>query len=242
VWSNYLWLHGAREENHALKASLQRLAMRQESLRQLERENARLRGLLQLNESLQLRSVGARTVARTPNFLSGALYLDKGELDGVRKDAPVLSDSGVIGRVAVASGRHSQVQLLTAPDASVGAIVERTRLPGVIKGNGGSLVELRYVGNAEDVQAGDVILTSGLDGIYPKGIRIGKVVESRKGKSVFKLIQVQPAADLLRIEEALILLAKPAAVTAHDDDLSAAGEATEVAVTHVRRPTPATTR
>jgi rod shape-determining protein MreC len=95
--------------------------------------------------------------------------------------------------------------LITNPDASIGVLVERTRSPGVLKGSGNPVLSLNYIGNAEQIEAGDPVVSSGLDGIYPKGLPVGRVTESYKGKSVFRVIQVAPHADLLRIEEVLIL-------------------------------------
>ena len=117
-----------------------------------------------------------------------------------------MEGSGVLGRVVVVSPNGSQVQLITNSDASVGVMVDRTRSPGVLSGNGSFLLDLRYMSNNEPVETGDLIVTSGLDGIYPKGIPIGKVVESYKGKSAFREIRVEPLAQLVRVEEVVILV------------------------------------
>ncbi len=104
------------------------------------------------------------------------------------------------------SGHQSQVQLITNPDASVGAMLERSRTPGVLRGSGDLVLDLNYIGNTEQVAPGDVVLSSGLDGIFPKGLMIGRVVESNKGKGVFRSIKVEPVMDLIHLEEVSVLL------------------------------------
>jgi rod shape-determining protein MreC len=169
-------------------------------------ENARLHRLLSLNESLSYRSVGARVIARTPSYLANLIYINRGSEDGVRTDAAVISGDGIIGRVVLLTKRQAQVQLITNPDASIGAILEKSRTPGVLRGTGNLMLEMDYVANVEPVENGEIVLSSGLDGIYPKGIPIGKVVDSRKGKGVFRSIKVEPRMDLIRLEEVSVLL------------------------------------
>jgi rod shape-determining protein MreC len=98
------------------------------------------------------------------------------------------------------------VQLITNVDASVGAMLEHSRTPGVIRGTGENILELGYISNNEPVAVGEMILSSGLDGIYPKGLVIGKVVECKKGKDVFRSVEVEPIMDLIHLEEVLVLL------------------------------------
>ena len=206
IWRDYLWLHGAREENLRLQETVRQLSLEENTLKQVQQENLRLHRLVALNETTPLESIGAHAVGRTPSYLSNVLYVDRGSADGVRVDAPVLSGSGILGRVVLVSPHTSQVQLITNPDASVGVLLDRTRSPGVLRGTGGADLELNYISNTEQIDLGDIVTSSGLDGIFPKGLLVGKVAESRKGNSVFRIIRVQPAADLARIEEVSILL------------------------------------
>ncbi len=206
VWINYIWMVGARSENEYLRQSLYQLTRMKGAYDQTQQENARLRRLLSLNEALSLKSIGAHVIARTPNYLSNVVYIDRGLADGVPVDAAVISGDGIVGRVVLATKHQAQVQLITNPDASVGAILERTRTPGVLRGTGDLLLEMVYVANTEQVEVGETVLSSGLDGIYPKGITIGKVVDSHKGKGVFRSIKVEPRMDMIRLEEVSILL------------------------------------
>lgn len=204
-WTDYLWLHGAREENRQLKGTLQQIKLRDAALLEARRENERLRELLGFKEGFPGEILGARIVGRTPAYLSNIMLIDRGARDGVEIDMPVVTGEGIIGRVILVSPNNSQVQLISNADASVGVVVERTRSPGVLRGTGDPLLNLLYIGNSDPVEAGDLILTSGLDGIFPKGLPVGQVVESKQGKLVFREIQVKPIADLVRIEEVLIL-------------------------------------
>ncbi len=211
AWRNYVWLHGAREENQRLQQTVQQLTLRDSALTQMKDENTRLQRLLSFNQELGLQSLGARIVGRTPSFLSNVLVIDRGSDDGVRVDSPVVSGEGVVGRVVLVSRHDSQVQLISNPDAAIGVMLESTRSAGILKGTGTTMLDLHYLSNAERVEPGDRVLSSGLDGIYPKGIPVGRVVETRKGKSVFRVVQVAPVADLIHLEEVLVVLgqAKP---------------------------------
>ena len=206
VWHNYIWTVGARAENERLLQTVHKLLLINNSYAQSQKENERLRHLLSLNDRLEFRSIGARVVARTPGFLSNLVYIDRGSEEGVYPDAAVLSGDGIIGRVILVTKHQSQVQLISNPDASIGALLEQTRTPGVLQGSGDALLDMAYVGNAEPVKVGDIVVSSGLDGIYPKGLPIGKVVDSRKGKGVFRFIKVEPRVDLIRVEEVSVLL------------------------------------
>jgi rod shape-determining protein MreC len=206
VCRNYLWTVGARAENEQLRQSVHELMLLKNSYEQSKQENARLHRLLSLNESLSYRSVGARVIARTPSYLSNLIYINRGSEDGVRTDAAVISGDGIIGRVVHITKHQAQVQLITNPDASVGAILEKSRTPGVLRGTGNLMLEMDYVANIEPVENGEIVLSSGLDGIYPKGIPIGNVVDSRNGNGVFRSIMVEPRMDMVRLEEVSVLL------------------------------------
>jgi rod shape-determining protein MreC len=181
------------------------MSLRLEALEQARLENERLQRLLGMTGNIPFRSIGARVVGRTPNYMSNTLYVDRGWEAGVTRDDPVLSAAGILGRVVLVSRYYSQVQLITNADASTGVMVEHSRSPGVLKGSGDSVLSLEYISNTEQVDVGDNIVSSGLDGIYPKGLSVGKVIESRKGTYVFRIIRVQPSADLLHVEEVLVL-------------------------------------
>jgi rod shape-determining protein MreC len=212
IWHNYFWLVGAREENRRLKEALNRLSFLNRSYEEARQENERLKSLLAMSESISegadIRMIGARVSARTPEFLANILYVDRGSKHGVSVNAPVLSGDGIVGRVVLVTEFYSQVQLITNPDASIGAMLDESRTPGVLAGTGDALLTMNYISNILPVKVGEVVLSSGLDGIFPKGIVVGTVVVSERGNDIFREIKVKPAIDLIRLEEVAILLNK----------------------------------
>ena len=210
IWHDYVWLVGARTENRRLKETLNRLSFLNRSYEEARQENERLRSLAAMSESVRegtdFRIIGARVSARTPEFLANILYVDRGSKDGVCVNAPVFSSAGIVGRVVLVTERYSQVQLITNPDASIGAMLEESRTPGVLTGKGNTLLSMNYISNIQTVKVGEIVLSSGLDGVFPKGIVIGTVVASERGNDIFREIKVKPAVDMVRLEEVAILL------------------------------------
>ena len=213
TWRDYIWLTGARDENRQLKETVSRLSILNRSYEEARQENERLRSLVAMSESIGedtgFRMIGARVSARTPEFLANILYVDRGSKHGVSVNAPVLSGGGIVGRTVLVTEHYSQVQLITNPDASVGAMLGESRTPGVLTGTGDSLLTMNYISGILPVKVGETVLSSGLDGIFPKGIVIGEVVVSERGKDIFREIKVKPVTDIVRLEEVVILLATP---------------------------------
>jgi rod shape-determining protein MreC len=209
-WYDYVWLIGARAENRQLKETVSRLSILNSSYEETRLENERLRGLVAMSDSIGsdtgFRMIGARVSARTPEFLANILYVDRGSKHGVRINSPVVSGEGIVGRVILVAERYSQVQLLTNPDASIGAMLAESRTPGILTGTGNALLTMNYISNTLPVKVGEIVLSSGLDGIFPKGIMIGEVVVSERGNDIFREITVKPAIDMIRLEEVVILL------------------------------------
>ena len=206
TWYDYIWLMGARDENRRLKETVDRLSILNRSYEEARQENERLRNLVAMSEDADFEMIAARVSARTPEFLANILYVDRGSSHGVGVNAPVLSGGGIVGRVILVTERYSQVQLITNPDASIGAILDESRTPGVLTGTGDELLTMDYINNTQSVKVGEVVLSSGLDGIFPKGIMVGTVVVSERGNDIFREIKVKPAVDMIRLEEVAILL------------------------------------
>jgi rod shape-determining protein MreC len=208
LWTNYFWLLGARRENEHLLSRVRDLSLQVGGLQQERDENSRLRKLLSMQSTIPLQSVGARVVGRTPDYLANTIFIDRGLSSGIHVDDAVLSDNGIVGRVVLVSRNHSQVQLITNADASTGVMVEQSRAPGVLKGAGGPLLNLDYISNTEQVDAGEVVVSSGLDRIYPKGLPVGKITASQKGKSGFRSVQVEAFADLIHLEDVIVVVGR----------------------------------
>ena len=208
VWSGYVGLRGVREANLRLNAEISDLRLDLQEQRALANQTRSLERLLELRETVALPTLSARVIAvdSTPYFRT--LTVDRGRDDGVRTDLAVIASVGVVGRVVGDPGpRAAQFQLLIDRNAAAGALVERTRTSGVVVGTDDpALLVMEYVSNLEDVRVGDEIVTSGIDGIYPKGFRIGKVTNVEEGVGLYQLIHVEPIVKFSQLEDVLVVL------------------------------------
>jgi len=206
VWTGYIGLRHLKVENDALKRDLASAQVAVQEQRALADRTRGLERLLDLREHLQLKTVAAEIIgaAATPDFRT--LTIDRGTRDGVRADMSVIAPAGVVGRLVVPSLRSAKIQLLIDRNAAAGAIIERTRAQGVVVGSGDDKLRLDYVSEVFDVVAGDVVITSGIDGIYPKGFIIGRIESVEKVGGSYKRILVKPAVDFSALEEVLVVL------------------------------------
>ena len=208
AWSRYVSLRDAEEENAVLRESIGQLELQLQQQNALARRARSLQRLLELRNSVELLTLSAQVIAvdATPWFRT--FTVDRGSGDGVRQDLAVIAPNGVVGRVVGTPGpRAAKVQLLIDRNAAAGALIERTRAAGVVTGvDGQSLLRMDYVSNLEDVQIGDAVVTSGTDGIYPKGFIIGTVADVRRGDDLYKSILVAPLVEFAKLEDVLIVL------------------------------------
>ena len=208
VWGAYLGLRGLRDDNAALTEDLRRLRVELAQQRALAQQARGLERLLALRATVDLPTLSARVIASdaTPYFRT--LTIDRGRDDGVRSDLAVIAPEGVVGRVMETPGqRAAQVQLLVDRNAAAGAMIERTRASGVVVGtDNAGLLSLEYVSNLEDVLVGDRIVTSGIDGIYPKGFPIGEVTHVAQGVGLYRVIEVRPMVQFTQVEEVLVIV------------------------------------
>ena len=206
VWTGYIGLRHLKVENDALKRDLASAQVAVQEQRALADRTRGLERLLDLREHLQLKTVAAEIIgaAATPDFRT--LTIDRGTRDGVRADMSVIAPAGVVGRLVVPSVRSAKVQLLIDRNAAAGAIIERTRAQGVVVGSGDDKLRLDYVSEVFDVVAGDIVITSGIDGIYPKGFIIGRIESVERVGGSYKRILVKPAVDFSALEEVLVVL------------------------------------
>jgi len=220
LWSGYVDLRGMRAENQQLRQQLADAHIRLQQERALAQRSAELATLLELRGRISLETTAADVLAAsaTPDFRT--VTISKGTSSGLRPDMAVLSSDGVVGRVIVPSARAAKVQLLIDRNAAAGALVERTRAQGVAMGTGEDTLQLQYVLGTSDVKVGDVVVTSGIDGIYPKGFVIGRIEFVEKAGGSYREVRVRPAVDFTSLEEALVVLtpqapeAQPAAAPA----------------------------
>ena len=208
AWASYIELHGARQENAVLRRNVAALELRLQEQRALAQRTRSLQRLLKLRESVELKTVSARVIAADATPWFRTLTIDQGTGDGLRADFAVIAPRGVVGRVVGVPGvRASKVQLLIDRNAAAGALIERTRAAGVVMGSDdATALRMAYVSNFEDVRVGDVVVTSGIDQVYPKGFVIGHVGAVKPGSGLYKAIQVDSVVDFSKLEDVLVVI------------------------------------
>lgn len=208
-WQNYFALQQIRRDNEALKQQVAQLQIRLQQERAVAEQSRTLQALLAIHQQVQLMTTGANVIggAPTPDFRT--MTIDKGTGEGLKPDMAVISPVGVVGRIILPTRRAAKVQLLIDRNAAAGAVVERTRAQGVVVGNGSDRLRLEYVAGSADVKAGDRVVTSGIDGIYPKGFVIGQIESVQRGGGNFREITIKPAVDFMSLEAVLVVLSPP---------------------------------
>jgi len=208
-WEGYFALQQVRHENERLRQEVGQLQVQLQEERALARQTRNLQELLDLRQRTTLSTTAATVIAggASPDFRT--ITIDKGTGDGLRSDQAVISPGGVVGRIIMPTPRAAKVQLLIDRNAAAGALVERSRAQGVVQGTGDDRLRMEYVASTADVQVGDVVVTSGIDGIYPKGFVIGEI-ESIDRSGMFTAIVIRPAVDFSSIEDVLVILTPPA--------------------------------
>ena len=212
IWN----FRGTAAENEQLKERLAKAESELNAARQAEAENERLKSLLGLSETIDIQRVPARVIARDPSVWFNTITINRGSSSGVAVNMPVVTGSGIVGRVITVSPWASQVMLLTDEKAGAGAVVGQLGQSGAlgsVRGRadlGVSVIEMRYVSGLEQVEVGDNVMTTGQDGIYPPGLIIGKVVDVKKGTATqAHQILIQPGAQLDHLEDVAVLLYHP---------------------------------
>jgi rod shape-determining protein MreC len=205
LWRNYFYLRGVRQENRDLKQEIERLRIEQVRLNQDAEQARRLQALLGFREQFISKTLAAQVIGSSGSEQSRSIYIDQGSRDGVKPDMAVITAEGVVGKVLRVFRTTSQVLLLNDQTSGVGAILEKSRLQGVLRGTPLGEVVLEKVMSDEPVQPGERVLTSGGDQIFPKGLPVGTITKVSPGSELFLNIRVKPAADLNRLEEVLVI-------------------------------------
>lgn len=207
VWHQYFYLVGLREECNRLQGMVDRAQM--EKGRYLESELAcqRLRKLLEVKSELPHSMLPARVVGLAPSAWFNTILIDKGSTDGVSKGMAVIGPEGVVGRIIGACGRYAKVLLIIDRSSALDALVQRTRSRGVVEGETSESCRFKYIVKKADIEVDDTVITSGLDGLFPKGLRVGSISEiSKPSSGLFQEVRIRPFVDFLRLEEVLIIL------------------------------------
>jgi rod shape-determining protein MreC len=206
VWTGYVGLRQVKAQNDSLKQQLSDAQVALQAQRALADRARGLERLLELRDRTDLQTSAAQIIgaAATPDFRT--VTVDKGTSAGLKVDMAVIAPAGVVGRVVVAGLHAAKVQLLIDRNAAAGAIIERSRAQGVVIGGGDGRLLLEYMSEGFDVAAGDEVVTSGIDGIYPKGFVIGKVDVVERSGAAYKRVVVRPAVDFAALEEVLVIM------------------------------------
>ena len=211
TWSAYVALRGVREENQRLvdEVATLRVALQQERAR--SRGTDQLRTLLGLRTQLGWDTIGAEVIAGSTSPEFRAVTIDRGTAAGVRTDMAVLGTAGVVGRVVQPASEAASVQLLIDRNAAAAVTVARSGAQGIALGYGDTLLRLEYLSAIADVREGDVVVTAGLDGIYPKGLPVGRVVSLERSGASLRLATVQPVVDFSSLQTVLVVRTRPPA-------------------------------
>lgn len=219
LWHNYVFLRGVRAENRQLKDQIELMRLDQVRLSEDAEQARRLQVLLAFKQRFVSKTVPAQVIGSAGSDSQRVIYIDKGENDGLKRDLAVITAEGIVGKVLQAYPRVSQVLLINDQSSGVGALLEKTRLQGVLRGTANGEVVLDRVMSDEQVPVGETILTSGGDQIFPKGMPIGTVAKVAGEKELFLSIRVKPAANLSKLEEVLVVLQNREPQTAAEDNV-----------------------
>jgi len=206
LWRGYFYLVGVRRQNLEIQRQLEEYKQREVHFQEAQQALTRLEGLLDLKRQVALPVIGARVIAYDPSLWSRSAIINQGKAQGVKEGLPVLAPQGIVGRIVGVYPEYSKLMLIVDRKSSADAMVQRTRARGMLKGKGGNRCSLEFVPKSADVQVGDLVLASGLVGLYPKGLVFGKVTAAnKKNPGVFQEIEVTPSVDLSTLEEVLVV-------------------------------------
>lgn len=207
IWDRYIFLVEVREENDRLKTVIKALNTRIMQNQEAVLEAGRLQQLSLVKRRIESPSLVATVIGEEVAPWFRTIIIDRGSVDGVREGMPVVATAGVVGRIIRVSSNSSRLLLLTDHASAIAGTVQRSRARGVVKGKSWGVCSLEFSERGEDVQVGDVIVTSGIGGVYPKGIPIGEVTTVKKGEfGIFQTVVLRPYVSTGRLEEVLVLL------------------------------------
>ena len=206
VWGDYVDLRNLRGESLRLTREAAVLQRRISYLEEQALETQRLQGLLAMKEISPTEFLAARVVGKDATNWFKTVLIDRGSLAGIRRTLPVVAPDGLVGRVVEVTPTAAKVQLITDPVSAAGGLIQRTRVIGIVSGSLGAGLKVRYLPLMADIAIGDEVVTSGMGGVFPKGIPLGRVIAAeRRSGALFQEATLAPNVDLSRLEEVLIL-------------------------------------
>ena len=205
IWKTYFSSVQAVKENAVLKKKLSEAQQIKNRNQELAKENARLKKFVAFTAAVPGTYVAARVIARDPSPWFKTIMIDKGEVHGLEKNAPVIVSEGIVGQIVTVSPGFSRVLLITDRNSAVDALVQESRARGMVKGSNENTCVFVYALRKDEIQPGEMIVTSGLDQVFPKGLKIGRVLDVKKEHSrLFQDISVQTSVDFDKLEEVLV--------------------------------------
>ncbi len=206
-WDGYMDLIGTHEENQRLKAEIRKLNERLTAANEALQENVNLKRLLIMKETVKSPSLSASVIGEDISSWFKTIIIDAGSLSGIKDGMAVIAADGVVGQTIKVSGSVSRVLLLTDRSSGISATIQRSRARGVVKGKGNGECSLEFASREEDVKVGDIVVSSGIGGVFPKGIPIGEVTMVKHGEyGIFQTVTIRPAVNLEHLEEVLVLV------------------------------------
>ncbi len=210
LWEDYFDLVDVRQENRRLKLELDSLKRENSRYREMVTTQRRLSDLLKFKNAVQQPAVAAQVVGLDPSGWFQSVVIDKGKKAGIKRGMPVVNASGVVGRIVSVSPNYAKVLLIVDQNSAVDCLVQRSRDRGMVKGQSAQVCRLDYMVKSGDAKEGDVVITSGLGQVFPKGLPIGIISNVKEGEgTLFKEIEVTPAVDFSKLEEVLVVLRIP---------------------------------
>jgi rod shape-determining protein MreC len=207
AFTQYVYVVNLGKENRMLKQKIAELQEENHRMKEMKLANERLRQLLQFREKDSPPMIGAEVIGQDPSSWFKSVTINKGERDGVKKGMAVISPAGVIGQILKTAPHYAIVLLLTDYNSAVDSIVQRTRAKTIVEGKGENRCQLKYLRRAEEVAVGDVVVTSGLGGNFPKGLMVGEIKKvDKKGHGVFQYAELVPSVDLTQLEEVFVII------------------------------------
>ncbi|MCP4023690.1 MAG: rod shape-determining protein MreC [Desulfobacteraceae bacterium] len=205
IWKTYFVTVLAVDENRQLRKKLAKAVQNQNKFEELRLENSRLKKFVNFTGSVHDTYVAAQVIARDPSPWFKTIVVDKGANDGLIKGSPVLVSEGIVGQTMKVLDNYSKVLLITDRNSAVDALVQNTRVRGIVKGNNTDHCSFKYALRKDEIQVGETIISSGLDQVFPKGLKIGKVLDVKKTHSqLFQDITIETSVNFDKLEEVLV--------------------------------------
>lgn len=206
IWEGYFDLISVSKENRKLKNEIYGFHSKETLYQEALLENQRLRELLNFSKKIENRFIAAEVIGRDSSRWFNTIIVNRGKSSGVDLNYPVIVPQGIVGQIIDVSKEYSKVLLITDRTSGVDSLVQKTRRRGVVSGTGGNICELKYLLRKFGVENGDHIITSGMDGVFPKGLRVGSIIGiERKSSGIFQNVKVQPFVDFEKLEEVIII-------------------------------------